>query len=166
MKINLSAINFTGYGKPKNYKRVDDFLVRSAQPQAEEIVWMKKHRGVTDIFNFRRTNFDVKFDEQKLAESMDINYHSIPTSPRTPNFEDVKKVLNSMDEIKQRNGLAWFHCQAGADRTGFNALIYQVVNGLKNFDDAVSEMKFLGHHYKTYPELINTAADFIKQLKK
>lgn len=166
MKINVSAITFTGYGKPKNYKQVDDFLVRSAQPQAEEIVWIKQHRGVTDIFNFRRTNFDVKFDEKMLSEAMGINYHSIPTSPRNPNLEDVKKVLNSLDEIKQRNGLAWFHCQAGADRTGFNALIYQVVNGLKNFDDAVSEMKFLGHHYKTYPELINIAADFIKQLKK
>lgn len=165
MNVNFSTVSFLGYGKPKNYKRVDEFLVRSAQPKAEEIVWLKQNRNITDIFNFRRTNIGVDFNESKLAEALDINYYSIPTSPRHPEIEDVKKVLKLMEKIKERDGQALFHCQAGADRTGLYSLIYQVVNGLKSFEDAAREMMFLGHHFKTYPDLINTAGEFIKILQ-
>ena len=166
MNVNFSAITFTGYHKPKNYQRIDETVVRSAQPKAEEIVWMKNHRGITDIVNFRRSNFDVAFDEKMLTESLGIYYHSIPTRPRDPDIINVKKFLSLVEEIKEKNGRILMHCQAGVDRTGFNALIYKVMTGLSNFDEAAREMLAMGHHHKTYPNLIPKAAEFLKQLKK
>ncbi len=159
-------ITFCGYNKPHNYKRIDKNIVRSAQPKAEEIVWLKENRGLTDIINFRRSDFGITFNEQKLAESLNINYHSIPTSPRHPKLEDIKMFLTITQEVKKHNGKALIHCFAGADRTGFNALIYKVINGLSDFDSAAKEMLELGHHKKLYPNLIETAAEFIKKLKK
>ena len=38
--------------KPDNYKKIDQYLSRSAQPTLKELKWLKK-QGVTDIINLR-----------------------------------------------------------------------------------------------------------------
>ena len=165
--MKTSALTFTGYHKPHNYKRIDSNVVRSAQPEAEEIVWLKKHRNLTDIINFRTLIVpNTDFNEEKFADALNIKYHSIPTATRHPKLDDVKSFLNIIKSIKERDGQVLIHCKAGADRTGMYSLIYKVLNGLSNFDDAAQEMLALGHHQKTYPTLIDTAKEFIKQLKK
>ena len=62
MKITLSQVNF--FGKPENYKVIDKYLSRSAQPQKEDFKWLRE-QGVTDLFNFRTMHTpDVNFDEE------------------------------------------------------------------------------------------------------
>ncbi len=167
MAIRFSSVTFTGYHKPDNYKRIDKNVVRSAQPQAEEIVWLKKHRNITDIINFRTLTVPATdFNEEKLADALNIKYHSVPTETKKPKIEDVKHFLNIIDDVKKRDGKVLIHCRAGADRTGFYAFIYKVLNGLDNMKNAEKEMLEMGYHKDRYPFLQEMAKDFIKVLKK
>lgn len=165
MKIN--SVSFTGYYKPHNFKRIDDHVMRSAQPEAEEIVWLKKNNNLSDIINFRTLVVPATdFNEKKLADALYIQYHSIPTETQKPRLKDVKHFLKIIDDVKKNNGQVLIHCKAGADRTGFYSLIYKVLNGLDNFDNAVKEMLEMGYHQDRYPFLIDIAKDFLKKLRK
>lgn len=166
MSLCVSKLSFTGYHKPHNYKRIDENVHRSAQPKAEEIVWVKKHLKITDIINFRTMGVPaIDFNEAKLADALNINYHSIPTETKSPKLEDVKSFLNIIDDVKKKKGQVLIHCKAGADRTGFYSLIYKVMNGLDNFDNASKEMLEMGYHKDRYPFLLDFAKKFIKNLK-
>ncbi len=165
MKIN--SVSFKGYDKPQNFKRIDNNVMRSAQPEAEEIVWLKKNKSLTDIINFRTLVVPATdFNEKKLSEALYIKYHSIPTETKHPKISDVKKFLKVIDDVKKQDGQVLIHCKAGADRTGFYSLIYKVLNGLDNFDNAVKEMLEMGYHQDRYPFLTEIAKDFLKKLRK
>ena len=165
MKIN--SVSFKGYDKPQNFKRIDNNVMRSAQPEAEEIVWLKKNKSLTDIINFRTLVVPATdFNEKKLSEALYIKYHSIPTETKHPKISDVKKFLKVIDDMKKQDGQVLIHCKAGADRTGFYSLIYKVLNGLDNFDNAVKEMFEMGYHQDRYPFLTDIAKDFLKKLRK
>ena len=48
----MQVKNISFKGMPKNYAKIDSYLSRSAQPMAEDFVWLKQ-QGVTDVLNFR-----------------------------------------------------------------------------------------------------------------
>ena len=48
----MKTQSITFKGMPNNYSQIDKTVSRSAQPMAEDFVWLKE-QGVTDIVNFR-----------------------------------------------------------------------------------------------------------------
>lgn len=160
--MNVARINF--YGKPLNYGVVDKYVTRSAQPAAEDLIWLKEH-GVTDVFNFRTMIVPaLGYSEQAAVEKLGMKYHNIPSYTRYPNESNVNLFLKEIDAVKAKNGKAHIHCKAGADRTGMYAFIYKMTQGIGNLDSNKAEWLNFGHHFKTYPDLMDWAEGFVRRL--
>ena len=164
MNISLSTIAF--HGKPDNYAIIDKYLSRSAQPNKENLKWLKE-QGVTDIFNFRTMyKPDVDFDEQKEVEALGMKYHNIPSITKKPTEKNIDTFLKEVEFVKQQNGKAHIHCKAGADRTGMYAFIYKMKNGLGSLPKNQAEWFKHGYHYKLYPDLMEWTRNFVLKFKK
>ena len=155
------AIQLSFNGKPNNYARIDDSVLRSAQPQKEDFKWLRE-QGVTDVFNFRTMHVSgVDFDEKTEVERLGMRYHNIPSHTKYPKEENIDRFLKEIDEIKSNGGKAHIHCKAGADRTGMYAFIYKAKEGIGNTIDNVKEWLAHGHNKKLYPNLEDWTKNFI-----
>ena len=159
--IKLLQINF--YGQPQNYAIIDKYVSRSAQPQKEDLLWLKK-QGVTDIFNFR-TMFKsaINFDEKEEVEKLGMRYHNIPSITSKPSESNVDRFLSEIDAIIASNGKAHIHCMAGADRTGMYSLIYKSLKNIQSWTFNTFEMIKMGHNIDKYPKLIAWIQNYIQK---
>lgn len=146
--------------KPENYAIIDELVSRSAQPEAKNIKWLKKH-GVTDVINFRISGKEIGFNEKEVVEKAGMHYHNIPTDARHPNEEKVGQFLDIVEGVRQAGGKVHIHCQAGADRTGMYSWIYKQKHGLGEMKDNEKEMIKMGHDRVMYPGLIRWITDFL-----
>lgn len=154
MKISFNGI-------PKNYRKIDNTVSRSAQPQKEDFKFLKE-QGVTDVINFRTMFVSaVDFDEKTLVEDLGMKYHNIPSITRKPEKENIWKFLQIVEDVKERNGKVHIHCKAGADRTGMYSLIYKQFCNIGNFASNVKEMLLMGHNRVQYPSLITWIKKFV-----
>lgn len=161
----MKVFPITFQGKPANYAKIDKFVSRSAQPMKEDFAWLKEN-GVTDIINFRTMIVaGLDFDEKATVESLGMNYHNIPSVTKNPDEEKVIEFLKIIDKIKNNNGKAHIHCQAGADRTGMYAFIYKTLNGLGAIPENIAEWINFGHNTKLYPNLISQTEELLKKLE-
>ena len=149
-----------------NFAKVDDTLYRSSQPNEFEIQHMKKQINLTDIFNVSDNSPAVATGNEMLTtERLGINYHSIPSRTEKPVWEKIKGFVDSVNNLKKNNAKVLVHCNAGVDRTGTYVLFYQLINGLKNYKDAVEEMIKMGHSPKDIPELIPRIKEIATKMK-
>lgn len=161
MKILFSNINFCG--KPENYGIIDEHVSRSAQPQKEDLLWLKE-QGVTDIFNFRTMKAAaIDFDEKEEVEKLGMRYHNIPSKTKKPKEENIKRFMTEIDEVISKNGKPHLHCKAGADRTGMYAFIYAMKKGIKSLPANLAEWYYYGLHYKRYPDLIKWTLKYVSK---
>lgn len=162
--MKVYPITFTG--KPQNYSQIDNVVSRSAQPLADDFVWLKENKGVTDIINFR-TMYEpaIFFNEQTFVEDLGMKYHNIPSSTRHPKEENIAKFLDIVENVKENNGKVHIHCKAGADRTGMYSFIYKTVKNMGTTAENIQEWIRMGHNTKLYPDLINWTKEFVKTLK-
>ena len=150
--MELSQINF--YGQPQNYSVIDKYLSRSAQPQIEDLAWLKE-QGVTDVFNFRTMLAPgIDFDEKYEVEKLGMKYHNIPSVSANPSTASVDRFLSEIKIVLSNNGKAHLHCKAGADRTGMYSLIYKSLNNISSWKYNTLEMIKKGHDFIKYPKLI------------
>ena len=160
--MHIKAVSFSG--KPENYSTIDKYLSRSAQPNKDNLFWLKK-QGVTDIFNFRTMVVpDINFDEEEIVKSLNMKYHSIPSITRNPKEENVDIFLREMEQITKSGGKAHIHCKAGADRTGMYAYIYKTIKGIGKRHENQAEMIRMGHNTKLYPDLLPWVNKLINKL--
>lgn len=161
--MKVSAESFKG--KPHNYLQIDNTVSRSAQPDAQDFVWLKNH-GVTDIINFRTmVKPNLNFDEKTVVEKTGMKYHSLPSITIYPDENNIKTFLNIVDSVKKSNGKVHIHCKAGADRTGMYSLIYKQINNIGDFSANKAEMLKMGHHDNLYPDLLHWIEAFLKRNK-
>ena len=152
--------------RPDNYKQIDHILSRSAQPNIENIAWLKE-QGITDVLSFRTYGIpDINFNEPKVLKQHKILYHNIPSISRRPTEENVGKFLDIVENVKLKNGKLLIHCKKGADRTGMYAYIYETINNIGTEGSRMIELFQHGYHYKLYPNLIDQALGFIKKFKR
>ena len=149
-------------GMPSNYSKIDETVSRSAQPMAEDFVWLKK-QGVTDVVNFRTMVVSgVEFDEKKAVEGLGMKYHNISSITAKPEERNIEEFLELAQKVKEKNGKLHIHCKAGADRTGMYAFIYKAIKNIGNLLENEKEWIARGHNIERYPDLRNWAKDFIK----
>lgn len=154
-------MNIIFRGKPDNYLKIDNIVSRSAQPKAEDFKWLKE-QGVTDVINFRTmyvSNLD--FDEKQVVEQEGMRYHNIPSYTRHPEEKNIGNFLDIVEDVKHNGGKVHIHCKAGADRTGMYSWIYKQKNNIGSMASNEDEMLRMGHHNKTYPELIDWIKKFL-----
>ena len=149
-------------GMPSNYSKIDETVSRSAQPMAEDFVWLKK-QGVTDVVNFRTMVVSgVEFDEKKAVEGLGMKYHNISSITAKPEERNIEEFLELAQKVKEKNGKLHIHCKAGADRTGMYAFIYKAIKNIGNLLENEKEWIARGPNIERYPDLRNWAKDFIK----
>lgn len=152
--------------KPDNYKKIDQYLSRSAQPSIKEFKWLKK-QGVTDIINLRTMEVpDINFDEAEVVKELGMNYHHIPSITKYPKKENVGKFLDIIEGVKQKGGSANVHCKEGADRTGLISYIYERLNNIGTAKDNLQELIDHQWHKDRYPYLNEWAETFVDMFKK
>ena len=162
--MKISGIVFMG--KPENYGVIDNVLSHSAQPKREDFSWLKE-QGITDIINFRTMIMpELDYEEKTIVEALGMNYHNIPSYTRHPYESNVNLFLKKVEEIKSNNGKAHMHCKAGADRTGMYAFIYKMLKGIGSGETNKAEWLRLGHHFNTYPNLMDWAESFVRRALK
>ena len=152
--------------KPDNYKKIDQYLSRSAQPTLKELKWLKK-QGVTDIINLRTMEVpDINFDEAEVVKELGMTYHNIPSVSMYPRKENVGKFLDIVEGVKQNDGKVHVHCKQGADRTGMFSYIYERLNNIGTIKDNLQEL--IDHHWHKdkYPYLNEWAETFVGMFKK
>ena len=157
---------------PKNYKKIDEFLSRSAQPTQENFIWLKTTQGVTDVINFRTMFMPaINFDEEEVLKKMGVNYLKLPISGEQLLQKSIleEKLLiffDAIEQIKKETGRkAHLHCKAGADRTGFFSLAYKFVYEIGTLEQNITEMLKMGHNKLLYPDLIRYAELILKKKK-
>lgn len=158
--MKIQSITFKGM--PNNYSQIDKTVSRSAQPMAEDFVWLKE-QGVTDIVNFRTMVVSgVEFDEKTAVESLGMNYHNISSITAKPEEKNIEDFLELTKKVKEKQGKLHIHCKAGADRTGMYSFIYKALNNIGTLAENEKEWISKGHNIERYPDLRNWAKRFIK----
>jgi protein tyrosine/serine phosphatase len=98
-----------------NFGRIDDHLLRGAQPDARALASLATKHGVKTIINLQMTD-DVWPDEERLARAHGMTYVNFPLPGlRAPTDEQINQVLAL---IEKSPAPVFVHCEHGADRTG------------------------------------------------
>ena len=145
--------------KPENYKQIDKYLSRSAQPLKDNIQWLKE-QGVTDIINLRNMSKD-DFDEANCVKNLGMNYHSIPSVTKFVKPENIQEFLDIIEKVKLAGGKIHFHCNHGADRTGLFSYIYERLNNIGTPKDNLDELVEHKWRKDKYPDLVKLAESII-----
>ena len=148
--------------EPKKYKKVDDFLSRSAIPDEKNLEWLKE-QGVSDILDLRYAKGGENQYEKKQAEKLGMKYHNIPLDPSNPDKAAVDRIMALIKEIKKEgNKKLHIHCTEGADRTGMITFIYERVNNIGTPEENIIEWHNTGHDFKSYYKLIPFSIDYCR----
>lgn len=157
---------FTIFFKPENYKQIDKYLSRSAQPTLKELKWLKK-QGVTDVVNLRTMEVpDIDYNEAEAVKKLGMKYHNIPSVSMYPKKENVGKFLDIVEGAKQNGGKVHVHCKEGADRTGMFSYIYERLNNIGTIKENLQELIDYHWHKNKYPYLNEWAETFVGMFKK
>ncbi|SPE52241.1 Protein tyrosine/serine phosphatase (modular protein) [Verrucomicrobia bacterium] len=123
-----------------NFGRVNDVVLRGAQPHAAELKSLKR-LGVKTIINLRMTN-EVWKAEEAEARANGMAYFNVPMSGLgRPTDEQVRKVLAI---IASSSGPVFVHCEHGCDRTGTVIACYRIVHDQWRGDAALREAEEYG----------------------
>jgi protein tyrosine phosphatase (PTP) superfamily phosphohydrolase (DUF442 family) len=141
-----------------NFRKVSDVLYRGAQPNAEGMKSLKE-MGVKTIINLR--SFHSDRDE---IEGTGLGYEHMYT--KTWHVEE-KEIVRFLQLVTNKDRTPCFvHCMQGVDRTGTMCAVYRIVIEGWDKEDAIAEMKAIGHNtiWKNLPKLLrNLDVDDIKK---
>ncbi len=133
-----------------NFYQVNDWLYRSAQPDAEGFKNIEA-MGIKTIINLRDTNKDPK-----IAVGTKLTLLNTPIT--TWSFDD-SDILNALRAVSQAERPVLIHCRHGADRTGLIVALLRVINEGWSVEDAKQEMLKGGYGFhsiwKNIPEYLD-----------
>lgn len=135
-----------------NFSRVNDFIYRSAQPNAYMIAWCHTI-GIKSILNLREDRSDLA-----LLKSTTINYFNVKFT--TTCFTDTH-VVAALKIMQNAPKPLLVHCKYGADRTGLVVAMYRIVFENWTKEKALSEIT--NDHYGFNGRLHNIPA-YIKKV--
>jgi protein tyrosine phosphatase (PTP) superfamily phosphohydrolase (DUF442 family) len=107
----------------RNFLRLSEHLISGGMP-TEEQLRDAAETGTQVIINLAPSNSsDALEDEDKLVESLGMEYIHIPVDWKNPRLENLANFTHAMDANRGRNILV--HCQANYRATGF-IMLYRV----------------------------------------
>ena len=118
------------------FHQIDAKLYRGAQPDVDGFRALRA-LGVSTVINLRSERDAIRWDEQRLVESLGMRYVSLPvkdgsifTPSRIVPADVVRKFFAAVDAA---SGPVFVHCRRGADRTGTLVALYRIArNGWSN----------------------------------
>jgi protein tyrosine/serine phosphatase len=123
-----------------NFHKVDEGVYRSAQILPWRLKKIIKKYNIKTIINLRGKKNYLYKKEKEICEKMGVEYIELQISsrilPKLGEMEKLKEIL--LDKNKKP---ILFHCKAGADRTGFVATFYHIINGKSPKEAIKKELK-------------------------
>ena len=132
---SLTVEQVTALGLPVlNYYKVEEHIYAGEYPfAANQMFGIKKldvlkSIGVTTIIDL--TECGELFDYSNIVS--DINHYKFPIKDRNipDSFENVYKLMSSIDNAKSENSTIYIHCWGGVGRTGTIVACWLVYNGM------------------------------------
>jgi tyrosine-protein phosphatase SIW14 len=140
-----------------NAGKINDFLLRGAQPSSQGLAELKK-LGVTTVVNLRGWGHEVE-SERKQAESLGLRYVNIPVSGWSPPTNE--QVAQFLALLRGSPGQKIFvHCKYGEDRSGVMTAAYRIAENNWTVEQAIQEMNFFGFHYHWHPSMLSFVRKF------
>ncbi len=125
-----------------NLSKVDEGVYRSAQLTPWKLKKLIKKYNLKTIINLRGNNKNYLYQkEREICEKMGVEYYTISLLSRSPHKirkEELEKLIFLLQNAKKP---LLFHCKAGADRSGFTAVLYHILNGKDKFEAIRKELK-------------------------
>ena len=113
-----------------NFHKVDEGVYRSAQLTPWRLKKIIKKYGIKTIINLRGNNKNYLYQREKeICEEIGVDYYTVALLSRSPERirkEELEKLVNILKTAKKP---ILFHCKAGADRTGFVAVLWHILKG-------------------------------------
>lgn len=139
----ILLLSISGCGPTKIVDKVDNIpvLMRSPQPDGDDLIELQSEYGVKTIINLRAPQVADWYVEEKLtAAQLGIDVIHIPvSSTRGPTQEQLEKFFNIVDD-KDRWPIL-IHCQGGIHRTGIMVAYYRMKYDRWDPYQAVDEMR-------------------------
>ena len=113
-----------------NFHKVDEGVYRSAQLTPWRLKKIIKKYGIKTIINLRGNNKNYIYKKEKeICEEMGVEYYTVALLSRSPERIRKEELEKLVDILKNAKKPLLFHCKAGADRTGFVAVLWHILNG-------------------------------------
>jgi protein tyrosine/serine phosphatase len=89
-----------------------------------------KKYNIKTIINLRGNNKNYLYQkEAQICKEMGVEYHTVALLSRSPERIKKKELEKLVNILKTAKKPLLFHCKAGADRTGFVAVLWHILNG-------------------------------------
>jgi uncharacterized protein (TIGR01244 family) len=113
-----------------NFHKVDEGVYRSAQLMPWRLKKIIKKYGIKTIINLRGNNKNFLYEKEKeICEQMGVEYYTVSLLSRSPEKIRKSELEKLVDILKNAKKPILFHCKAGADRTGFTAVLWHILKG-------------------------------------
>lgn len=129
-----------------NKHRVSERLWRSAQPAPHQIAALKAE-GVRTIINLRGGREHGSWQLQKEACER-LGIHLVEFIVRSRGAPDRETLLKAKDFFETVEYPAVLHCKSGADRAGFVAALFLIVQEGKSIDEAQRQLSMRFGHFR------------------
>jgi len=144
----LLAAGGCGYGPFDNKGYVTDDVIRMSQPDEDELAELLEDDKIKSIVNLRGPNAGKDWYDTELAfaQKQGIDFYSVRLSTgRLPTREQLGDLIRIFKTAKHP---LLMHCQGGADRSGFGAVVYRLVILKDPLDDALESFSVWHGHLK------------------
>jgi protein tyrosine/serine phosphatase len=138
-------------------------LSRSAQPTGKGVYELRDHHVDVDIT--LREDSTAGEIEAGACKEKGIEYFRFPMGTDAVNPKTVKAVLDLIRQKRAEGKNVNFHCQWGAERTGFMAALIQLDQGI-DVKQIHKDMVKHGFHVDEKPEISPLLKYFETQVKK
>jgi tyrosine-protein phosphatase SIW14 len=126
-----------------NFQCVNENLYRGGQPKTGGLKKLAE-LGIKTIINLRGES-DQTRAEGIEAKSLGIEYFNVPMSTAgRPGDEQVRRVIELIEEKEKENAPVFVHCRRGSDRTGAIIAIYRIKQDGWTAERAIEEANRYG----------------------
>jgi len=149
------------WGTPKRFAEVDPgILMRSGQPNPQQIDYLAKRRGLKTIVIARSDKSSSVPEEEKAARSAGVNVVVVPIGSRRPIAdEQVEQFFSCVDNPENRPILV--HCAAGRHRTGYLCALYRIERQGWTKEQAIEEMLSFGFDQKDHVAVLEQLKAYV-----
>ena len=171
----IITLTFIGCGPTLVVDRANDntpILIRSAQPDEDDIIELHKKYGLATIINLRGADIPENsvdapswwLEQEKVCKGLGITLWAMNFNDGTevPAQYDIDIFFSLIE--KPRYWPVLIHCQAGIHRTGFLSALYRIQYQKWPADKAIEEMESFWYDWSISDR--SKIKDFLRKYKR